>query len=58
MLCCRTDTDGALGFPLPSAQGVSLVAPNVMWDAGYLAVVTNYTYTPPSLKAPKFNIKL
>ena len=36
-----------IGFPLPSIQGVDLVNPTVQWDTGYMAVLTNFTYTPP-----------
>ena len=32
------------GFPLPSTDGLQLVGPSVEFDAGFLAIATNFTF--------------
>ena len=38
----------ATGFPLPQIGGVTLVAPAVIYNSGYVTVASNFTFAPPS----------
>jgi hypothetical protein len=38
----------ATGIALPTIQGVTFESPALIWGDGYLGVVTDISYTPPS----------
>ena len=37
----------AKGIPIPSAAGMSLVNPSIVYHNGYLDMKTDFTYKPP-----------
>jgi len=38
---------GAIGLPLPTLDGVSLVNPHVLYNDGYITISSDFSYSPP-----------